>query len=112
MWRAVWKQLTYRRRIIRPRSAGTLSLQCFCAAEEDLREFVRVIADSQRLLIAADGLSSPLGLDLAIWLLSSGRPTEYISDTIGQQIAAKQLGPPQRAWSSRGPAPTVYYSKS
>ncbi|TFD91369.1 MurR/RpiR family transcriptional regulator [Cryobacterium serini] len=75
------------------RFAGRLSRSVSALTEEDLQEFVRVIADSQRLLIAANGLSSPLGLDFAMRLLSSGRPAEYISDTIGQQIAAKQLGP-------------------
>ena len=75
------------------RFAGRLSYTVSALTEESLQDVVRVIDESQRLLIAANGLSSPLGLDLAMRLLSAGRPAEYLPDTLGQQIAAKQLGP-------------------
>ena len=75
------------------RFAGRLRQTVSALTEENLQDFLRVVDDSQRLLIAANGLSSPLGLDLAMRLLSAGRPAEYLPDTLGQQIAAKQLGP-------------------
>jgi DNA-binding MurR/RpiR family transcriptional regulator len=75
------------------RFASRLSHTVSALTEEALQDFVRVVDESQRVLIAANGLSSPLGLDLAMRLLSAGRPAEYLSDTLGQQIAAKQLGP-------------------
>lgn len=75
------------------RVAGRLSHTVSALTEESLEQFVRVVDESQRLLIVAGGLSSPLGLDLAMRLMSVGRPAEYLPDTLGQQIAATQLGP-------------------
>lgn len=75
------------------RFAGRLSHSVSALTEESLEQFVRTLDESQRLLIAANGLSSPLGLDLAMRLISAGRPAEYLPDTLGQQIAATQLGP-------------------
>ena len=75
------------------RFAGRLRQTVSALTEENLQDFLRVVDDSQRLLIAANGLSSPLGLDLAMRLLSVGRPAEYLPDPLGQQITAKQLGP-------------------
>ena len=60
--------------------------------EESVEQFVRVVDESQRVLVVANGLSLPLGLDLALRLISAGRPAEYLPDTIGQQISATQLG--------------------
>lgn len=74
------------------RFAGRLSHAVSALTEEDLEAFVRVVDTSQRVLVAANGLSSPLGLDLAMRLMAAGRPAEYLSDTLGQQIAASQLG--------------------
>lgn len=74
------------------RFAGRLSHTVSALTEDGLQDFVRVVDESQRLLIAANGLSSPLGLDLAMRLMSAGRPAEYLPDTLGQQIAATQLG--------------------
>jgi DNA-binding MurR/RpiR family transcriptional regulator len=48
---------------------------------------------ASRLLAIANGLSSPLALDLAMRLTAVGRPTEFVADPIGQQIAARQLSP-------------------
>lgn len=75
------------------RFAGRLSHTVSALTEEGLADFVRVVDESDRLLVAANGLSSPLGLDLAMRLMSVGRPTDYVPDTLGQQIAATQLGP-------------------
>jgi DNA-binding MurR/RpiR family transcriptional regulator len=75
------------------RFASRLSHTVSAMTEDGLQEFIRAVDESQRLLIAANGLSSPLGLDLATRLLSAGRPAEYLPDALTQQIAAKQLGP-------------------
>lgn len=75
------------------RFAGRLGHTVSALTEESLQQFLRVVDESHRLLVAANGLSSPLGLDLAMRLLSAGRPAEYLPDTLGQQISAKQLGP-------------------
>lgn len=75
------------------RFASRLSHTVSALTEAGLEALVREIDQAQRLLVAANGLSSPLGIDLAMRLTSAGRPTEYMPDTLGQQIAAKQLGP-------------------
>lgn len=74
------------------RFAARLGHTVSALTEEGLQEFVRILDEADRLLVAANGLSSPLGLDLAMRLLSAGRPAEYLPDTLGQQIAAQQLG--------------------
>lgn len=74
------------------RFSGRLMHTVSALTEDDLVGFVRVLDASQRVLVAANGLSSPLGLDLAMRLISAGRPAEYLPDTLGQQIAATQLG--------------------
>lgn len=61
-------------------------------SEESLEQFVRTLDEAQRVLIVANGLSSPLGLDLALRLISVGRPAEYLPGTLDQQISATQLG--------------------
>lgn len=60
--------------------------------EETLAAFVGELDGSTRLLVAANGLSAPVGADLAMRLTSAGRPAEYVADTLGQQITASQLG--------------------
>ena len=75
------------------RFASRLGHTVSALTEEGLDAFVRDIDDAQRLLVAANGLSSPLGIDLAMRLTSAGRPAEYMPDTLGQQIAAGHLGP-------------------
>lgn len=74
------------------RFAGRLSHTVSAVTEDKLQDFVRVIDEADRLLVAANGLSSPLGIDLAMRLLSAGRPAEYLADALGQQIAAQHLG--------------------
>lgn len=61
--------------------------------EEVLQEFVQRIDDAGRVLVVANGLSSPLGLDLVLRLTSAGRPAELLHDALAQRIAARQLGP-------------------
>lgn len=75
------------------RFAGRLGQTTSAMTEETLERFVQVLDEAPRLLIAANGLSSPLGSDLAMRLMSAGRPAEYLPDTIGQRIAATHLGP-------------------
>ncbi|MGV8882243.1 MAG: MurR/RpiR family transcriptional regulator [Rhodoglobus sp.] len=79
-------------RSIVDRFASRLSHAVSALTEENLEAFVAVVDTSDRVLVAANGLSSPLGLDFAMRLMSAGRPAEYLSDTLGQQIAASQLG--------------------
>lgn len=59
---------------------------------ESVAEAVRLAASSRRLLVLANGLSSPIASDLAMRLTASGRPAEFIADAIAQQIAARHLG--------------------
>ena len=61
--------------------------------EEVLQEFVAALDGAGRVLVVANGLSSPLGLDLVLRLTSAGRPAELLHDTLAQRIAARQLGP-------------------
>lgn len=61
--------------------------------EEGLQDFVGALDEASRVLVVANGLSSPLGLDLALRLNAAGRPAEHLADAIAQRIAARQLGP-------------------
>ncbi|MDQ0642482.1 MurR/RpiR family transcriptional regulator [Microbacterium murale] len=54
-------------------------------------EAVRLASSASRLLVLANGLSSPIASDLAMRLTASGRPAEFIADAIAQQIAARHL---------------------
>lgn len=54
-------------------------------------EAVRVAASARRLLVLANGLSSPIANDLAMRLTAAGRSAEFIADAIAQQIAARHL---------------------
>jgi len=55
--------------------------------------FVEALDTAPRVVIAASGLSAPLGYDAALRLTSAGRPAEYIPDPLAQQIAARQMAP-------------------
>ncbi|MDZ8173054.1 MurR/RpiR family transcriptional regulator [Microbacterium xanthum] len=57
-----------------------------------LEDFVGSLDAASRVLVAANGLSAPLGLDLVLRLTAAGRPAEYLPDALGQEIAARQLG--------------------
>jgi DNA-binding MurR/RpiR family transcriptional regulator len=61
--------------------------------ERDVVEFVTALDEADRVVITANGLSAPLGLDAAMRLTAAGRPAEYLADTLAQQIAARQLSP-------------------
>ena len=61
--------------------------------DESVEKSLELIVGASRLLAIANGLSSPLALDLAMRLTAVGRPTEFVADPIGQQIAARQLSP-------------------
>lgn len=54
---------------------------------------VRAIAAARRVLVVGNGLSAALALDTASRLGAIGRPAEAPIDVIGQQIAARLLGP-------------------
>ncbi len=61
--------------------------------EEALVAFVTALDEADRVVISANGLSAPLGLDAAMRLGAAGRPAEYLPETMAQQIAARQLSP-------------------
>lgn len=52
---------------------------------------VDTLDKASRVVVAANGLSAPLGYDIALRLTTAGRPTEYLPDTLAQRIAARQL---------------------
>lgn len=58
---------------------------------EVVGDAVRRAAGARRLLVLANGLSSPIASDLAMRLTAAGRPAEFIADAIAQQIAARHL---------------------
>ena len=60
--------------------------------DDQLEGFVGALDGATRVLVAANGLSAPLGLDMVLRLTAAGRPAEYLPDTLGQEIAARQLG--------------------
>ncbi|GAA1950130.1 MurR/RpiR family transcriptional regulator [Microbacterium aquimaris] len=60
--------------------------------DPQLEDFVESLDGATRVLVAANGLSAPLGLDLVLRLTAAGRPAEYLPDALGQEIAARQLG--------------------
>lgn len=74
------------------RFASRLAHTVSAVTEETLAAFVAELDGATRLLVAANGLSAPVGADLSMRLTSAGRPAEYVADTLGQQITASQLG--------------------
>ena len=74
------------------RFAFRLAHTVSAVTEETLSTFVHELDVSTRLLVAANGLSAPVGADLAMRLTSAGRPAVYLAGTRGQQITAAQLG--------------------
>lgn len=58
---------------------------------EQADRVVGTLIGAGRLLIVANGQSSPAAADLAMRLTSIGRPAEMIPDALAQQIAARQL---------------------
>ncbi|MBA8817589.1 DNA-binding MurR/RpiR family transcriptional regulator [Microbacterium halimionae] len=60
--------------------------------EEAVAAFVNALDEAARVLVVANGLSAPLGLDMVLRLSAAGRPAEQLADAVAQQIAARQLG--------------------
>lgn len=61
-------------------------------ADETVEDFVTALDGARRVVIAASGLSAPLGMDAALRLATVGRPAEYLPDALAQSISARQLG--------------------
>jgi RpiR family transcriptional regulator, carbohydrate utilization regulator len=73
------------------RLAATLPALASLLDADAVAEAVRLAASARRLLVLANGLSSPIASDLAMRLTAAGRPAEFIADAIAQQIAARHL---------------------
>lgn len=73
------------------RLAATLPALASLLDADAVAEAVRLAASARRLLVLANGLSSPIANDLAMRLTAAGRPAEFIADAIAQQIAARHL---------------------
>ena len=74
------------------RFGGELSHAMSAMTEESLVAFITALDDADRVLVLANGLSIPLGLDMMLRLNSAGRPAEQLMDAMAQQISARQLG--------------------
>jgi RpiR family transcriptional regulator, carbohydrate utilization regulator len=75
------------------RTAADLRAATSLLDEQTVDDAVRAVRDARRLLVVANGLSAPVASDLTMRLTAVGRPAESVSDTIGQQIAARHLAP-------------------
>ncbi|MCP1387668.1 MurR/RpiR family transcriptional regulator [Corynebacterium sp. TA-R-1] len=65
----------------------------FAALDEaSFSRAVHLLDAADRVLVVANGLSAPLGLDLTQRLISAGRPAEFHADAMTQRIAAHSLG--------------------
>ncbi|MGJ0389126.1 MurR/RpiR family transcriptional regulator [Microbacterium sp. CGR1] len=73
------------------RLAASLPALASLLDADSIDEAVRLAASARRLLVLANGLSSPIANDLAMRLTASGRSAEFIADAIAQQIAARHL---------------------
>jgi DNA-binding MurR/RpiR family transcriptional regulator len=74
------------------RFAARLAHSMAALTEEALVDVVATLDRAERVLVVANGLSAPLGLDLQLRLTAAGRPAELLGDALAQQIAARQLG--------------------
>lgn len=82
-----------RMRVEIDRLAASLPALASLLDPDAVAEAVRVSASARRVLVLANGLSSPIASDLAMRLTASGRSAEFIADAIAQQIAARHLTP-------------------
>ena len=73
------------------RVAASLPALASLLSADEVDEAVELAASARRLLVLANGLSSPIASDLAMRLTASGRPAEFVADAIAQQIAARHL---------------------
>ncbi|WP_413453073.1 MurR/RpiR family transcriptional regulator [Georgenia phoenicis] len=69
-----------------PNIAGALT-------EEVVETFVAALDEAGQVVIAANGLSAPLGYDIALRLATAGRSAAWLPDGLAQAIAARQLRP-------------------
>ncbi|RQP10276.1 MAG: MurR/RpiR family transcriptional regulator [Microbacteriaceae bacterium] len=60
--------------------------------EDAVDAFLTALDEADRVLVIANGLSAPLGLDMMLRLNSVGRPAEQLADALAQQISARLLG--------------------
>jgi len=67
-----------------PHTAATLTADVVDAC-------VDALDHASRVVISANGLSAPLGYDVALRLTTAGRPVEYVPDPMAQRIAARHL---------------------
>src|SRR5690625_3735943 len=61
--------------------------------EEGVETFVAALDEAGQVVIAANGLSAPLGYDIALRLATAGRSAAWLPDALAQAIAARQLQP-------------------
>lgn len=73
------------------RAAAALPASTSLLEDDVFERAITAIASARRLLVVANGLSSPIANDLAMRLTAAGRPAEVIADAIAQQISARQL---------------------
>lgn len=75
------------------RFARTLPSVTAALSDEAVDAFVTALDEASRVVIAASGLSVPLGLSAAMRLGAADRPAEFLPDPLSQQIAARRLDP-------------------
>ncbi|MDQ1216960.1 MurR/RpiR family transcriptional regulator [Microbacterium arborescens] len=73
------------------RAAAALPASTSLLDADEVERAVTAVVGAGRLLVVANGLSSPVASDLAMRLTAAGRPAEVIADVIAQQISARQL---------------------
>ncbi len=83
------------------RFAGRLSHTVSALTEENLQDFVRVLDESERVLVAANGLSAPLGLDLAMRLCLWAARWSTCPTRSRSRSPPAGSAPVRPAWSSR-----------
>ncbi|WP_082097107.1 MurR/RpiR family transcriptional regulator [Demequina gelatinilytica] len=89
------------------RFARSLPHTAAALTSDVVEAFVTALDEAPRLVIAASGLSAPLGHDAAMRLTSAGRPVEFQPDPLSQHIAARQLRPGDVLFVISGSGATV-----
>lgn len=72
---------------------ASLSTLASALTEKDLQHCIDSLDAAPRVLVASHGLSAPLGWDFSQRLNAMGRFSEVHSDSMSEQIVARQLGP-------------------
>lgn len=75
------------------RFGGGLQNIAGALTEEVVETFIAALDDAGQVVIAANGLSAPLGYDIALRLATAGRSAAWLPDGLAQAIAARQLRP-------------------